>query len=255
MSTIVTARGSALRRLTVSELTLFVRDRVGPLFGIGLPLVLLTIFGNIPYYNKPMTALGNGRTLLDVYVPILIAFVIAMLSLNVLPPVLAGYREKGILRRLRTTPVGPVRVLTVHLLLDLAVEAVAVALLLAVARIAFGVPLPRQFAGFLVTVVLAAVALIAIGLFVAAAAPSGRAANALGAVLFYPVVFFAGLFLPISTMPSVLRDISHATPLGAAVQAMQDATDGRFPHPVSLLTMAAYAVVFGAVAVKWFRWE
>ena len=76
------------------------RDRVGPLFGIGLPLVLLTIFGNIPYYNRPMPALGGGRTLLDVYVPILIAFVIAMLSLNVLPPVLAGYREKGILRRL-----------------------------------------------------------------------------------------------------------------------------------------------------------
>ena len=123
------------------------------------------------------------------------------------------------------------------------------------ARIAFGVALPRQLAGFVVTVVLAAVALIAIGLFVAAAAPSGRAANAIGAILFYPLVFFAGLFLPIATMPPLLRHISHATPLGAAVQAMQDATDGHWPHPMSLLTMAAYAVAFGAVAVKWFRWE
>jgi ABC-2 type transport system permease protein len=248
------ARVSAFRRLTMTELTLFVRDRTGPIFGIGFPLMLLVIFGNIPYFNDPKNGF-NGFTLLDAYVPILIAFVVAILALNTLPPVLAGYRERGILRRLRTTPVGPVRVLAAQLVITFSVMAVAVILLLTVARLAFGVALPKQLAGFVIAVVLAAAALVAIGLFIAAVAPSGRAANAIGATVFYPMMFFAGLWLPIAAMPAVLRHISHATPLGAAAQALTDAAQGHWPHPLQLIAMAAYAVVFGLGAAKLFRWE
>ena len=137
------ARGAALGRLTLTEFRLFLRERIGPIWGVGFPLVLLIIFGSIPSFSRPQASLG-GFTVLDVYVPILIAFVIAMLALNVLPPVLAGYREKGILRRLQTTPVGPVRVLAAQLVIDLAVVAVMLVLILAVARIGYGVALPRQ---------------------------------------------------------------------------------------------------------------
>ena len=88
-----------------------------------------------------------------------------------------------------------------------------------------------------------------------AAAPTGRAANAIGAILFFPMMFFAGLWLPIAQMPAVLRHISHATPLGAAVQALQDSAQGHWPHTLQLLTLAAYAVVFGLAAIRLFRWE
>ncbi|WP_329177990.1 ABC transporter permease [Streptomyces sp. NBC_01477] len=247
-------RGSVLVRLALTELKLFVRERVGPVFGIGLPLVLLIVFGNIPFYNEHRGNL-DGFTLLDVYVPILAAFVLATLSFNVVPAVLAGYREKGVLRRLRTTPVGPARVLAAQLLVNLAAGAVAVAALLLVARFAFGVALPRRPGGYLVSIVLTALALLAIGLFVAAAAPNGRIANAVGATLFYVMMFFAGLFLPIAAMPALLRHISRAAPLGAAVQALTDATEGHPPHPLQLVTLAAYAVAFGAGAVRLFRWE
>jgi ABC-2 type transport system permease protein len=238
----------------MTELKLFARERIGPVWGVGFPLLLLIIFGSIPSFSHPRQALG-GLTELDVYVPILIAFVVAMLSLNALPPVLAGYREKGILRRLETTPVGPVRVLAAQLAVNFAAAAVTVTLILAVARLGYGVVLPRQLAGFILAALLGAVTLLAVGLFVAAAAPTGRAANAIGAILFFPMMFFAGLWLPIAQMPSVLRHISHATPLGAAVQALQDSAQGHWPHPLQLLTMAAYAVVFGLAAARLFRWE
>jgi ABC-2 type transport system permease protein len=146
-------------------------------------------------------------------------------------------------------------VLTAQLVIDVAVVVVMLVLVLAVARMAYGVALPRQLAGFVLTALLAAAALLAIGLFVAAAAPTARAANAIGAILFFPMMFFAGLWLPIAQMPSVLRHISHATPLGAAVQALQDSAQGHWPHPLQLLTMAAYAVVFGLGATRLFRWE
>lgn len=246
--------GSVLGRLALAELRLFVRERVGPLFAIGLPQALLIAFGNIPFYNAPRVNLG-GRTLLDVYVPILAAFVLATLALNVVPQVLAGYREKGVLRRLRTTPVGPSRVLAAQLLVNLATAVVSVAALLVVARCAFGVALPRQAGGYVLGLALAAAALLAIGLFVAAVSPNGRTAGAVGVALFYVMMFFAGLFLPIAAMPSTLRHISRATPLGAAVQALTDATDGHWPHALQLLTLVCYAVGFGAGAVRSFRWE
>jgi ABC-2 type transport system permease protein len=249
-----TASRSGLRRLTVTELKLFIRERVGPIWGVGVPLLLLIIFGSIHSFKKPQKDFG-GATTLEIYVPVLIAFSIAILALSALPMVLAGYREKGILRRLKTTPMGPVRLLTAHLVVNFAVTVVTVIVILVVARTAYGVALPKQPAGFVIAALLAAAALQAVGLFVAATAGSGRVAQALGTILFFPMMFFAGLWVPIAQMPKVLRYISHGTPLGAAVQALQRASAGHWPHPQQLLVMAAYAVVFGLAAAKLFRWE
>ena len=157
------ARGSALGRLTVTELRLLARERVRLVVGVGVPLILVIIFGSIPFYNHPAKVFG-GLTLLDVYVPILSAFSLAVLSLTVLPMVLADYRSKGVLRRLQTTPAGPARVLAAQVIVDLGLAAVAVAVILAVARIGYGVFLPRQLAGFVVAALLAAAALMALSL-------------------------------------------------------------------------------------------
>jgi ABC-2 type transport system permease protein len=248
------ASRSGLGRLTVTELKLFIRERVGPIWGVGLPLLLLIIFGSIHSFKKPQKVFG-GATTLEIYVPVLIAFSIAILALSALPTVLAGYREKGILRRLQTTPTGPVRLLTAQLAVNFAVVVVTVIMILGVARVAYGVALPKQPAGFVIAALLAAAALLAVGLFVAATAGSGRAAQAIGTILFFPMMFFAGLWVPIAQMPSVLRHISHGTPLGAAVQALQGAAEGHWPHTQALLVMAAYAVAFGLAAAKLFRWE
>jgi len=248
------ARGSALGRLTISELKLFLRERTRLLFGVGFPLILLIIFGSIPSFNRPYNTFG-GQTVLDVYIPVLIAFSLALLSLTALPMALASYREKGVLKRLQTTPAGAARVLGAQLLVNLSVALFTVILILAIARLAYGVALPRQLGGFIVAAVLTAAALMAVGLLIAALAPNGRAAQITGALLFYPMMFFAGLWLPLAEMPSALRHFSHATPLGAATQALQDASVGHWPHPLQLVTLAAYVVVFGLAAAKLFRWE
>ena len=141
--------------------------------------------------------------------------------------------------------------LTVHL----AVLAVTVVLILVVARFGYHVFLPRELGGFVIAALLAAVALLAVGLFIAAVAPGARAAQAIGTIVFFPMMFFAGLWLPIAQMPAFLRHVSHATPLGAAVQALQDSAQGHWPTALQLVTLAAYAIAFGLAAAKWFRWE
>jgi ABC-2 type transport system permease protein len=245
---------AALRRLTLTELTLFLRERTAVSWGIGLPMVLLIAFGNIPGFRKPVSPAAPGVSVLDSYVPVLLAFVLAMIALNVLPPVLAGYREKGVLRRLSATPVGAVRVLAAQLTVDAGMAAVTMIVLLVVARLAFGVVFPRQPAEFALTVGLGGLALLILGLLLASVLPTSRGANAAGAILFFPMMFFAGLWLPVAAMPSALRHVSHATPLGAAVQAMTDAWQGHW-HPLYLLILAGYAVAFAAAAALLFRWD
>jgi ABC-2 type transport system permease protein len=247
--------GRALGKLTRTEFLLFVRERVGLAWGVGFPIVLLIIFGSIPSFRKPVVKGVPDLSFLDAYVPVLIVFALAMLALSVLPSVLATYREKGILRRLATTPVGPSRMLAAQLIIAVGMTAVTLVAVLALARIAYHVPLPRQGLGFALSALLATLALVSIGLFFAAVASSGRAASAIGAIAFFPMMFFAGLWFPVAAWPAGLRDVSHATPLGAAVQALQDSWQGHWPQAVQLIVLAAYAVVFAVAAARLFRWE
>ncbi len=247
-------RGSALLRLTLTELKLLTRERVRAALPVAIPLILLVILGSIPSLRQPRAVYG-GESFIDLYTTVLVVFGLALLALTNMPMMLADYRERGVLRRLQTTPIGPVRVLAAQLVADLAVAVIMVVLLLVVARLGFGVPLPRQLGGFVLAALLAAAALMAAGLLVAAIAPTGRVARGIGALLFYPLMFFAGLWLPIPNMPAALQHVSHATPLGAAVPALTAAAEGSWPTALQLLTMAGWAVAFGLAAARFFRWE
>jgi ABC-2 type transport system permease protein len=248
------ARPSALRRLTITELKLSIRDRVSPVWGVAIPLVLLVIFGAIPSFRQPAASLG-GYTPLDVYLPILITMSMALSAVLATPMLLAGYRERGVLRRLQTTPAGPYRVLAAHLVINLVFATVAVTEILVVARLAYGVFLPRQLAGFALAALFTLAALLALGMLVAAVAPSARAAQVIGMIMFYPMLFFSGMWWPIPMMPSVLQHVAEATPLGAGWQAMSNAAAGHWPPALPLLTLAGYAVVLSLGAARLFRWE
>ena len=84
---------------------------------------------------------------------------------------------------------------------------------------------------------------------------TGKAANAVGAVLFFVLMFFAGLWIPRATMPAALRDISNFTPVGAGGQAIQSAAAGNWAPWWYFAVLAGYLVVCGALAIRLFRWE
>jgi ABC-2 type transport system permease protein len=238
--------------LLKTETKLLLREPLLLFWGVVFPLILLTVMGLAG--NDPDPDLG-GLTLVQTYVPVLIAFTFTILGVSALPTALATYRERGVLRRLATTPLRPSRVLGAQLTTSAAMAAATAILILALARIAFSVPLPHAPLAFLLAVILAAAALLGIGLLVAALAPRARIAGAIGTMLFFPLMFFAGLWAPRATMGATLRDVGDYTPLGAAVQALQDATAGTWPSAGQLLVMAAYAVVCAILATRLFRWQ
>jgi ABC-2 type transport system permease protein len=252
--TVLTKLTTVLTKLTAAEVRLFLREPIGVFFTIAFPAVLVGILGSVGDFREAKPELGGARVI-DLYVTITITLILAMLSLQMMPGWLAAYRERGILRRLSTTPVPPVLLLAAQLLMNLLVTIASVVLVIGFAWLAFSVPVPKQLVGFVVALLLSAAAAAAVGLLIAALAPSGKAAQAIGVVSFFPVMFFAGLYTPREAMGSVLRRIGDFTPLGAGEQALRDAAAGAWPHLGNLAVLATYVVVCGLVAARVFRWE
>jgi ABC-2 type transport system permease protein len=244
----------AFRKLILTEGRLTVREPVALVWGVGMPVVLVVVFGSIPAFREPIPGAG-GLTLFDAYAPILVMVALAMLGLVGLPVPLASYRELGVLRRMSTTPVPPSRLLGAQLAVNLASALVALVLIAVIGATAFAMPLPRHVPGFALTLALATASLFTLGLCVAAVARTGRAAAAIGNALFFPLAFFAGLWFPQQAMPSTLQTIARLTPTGAAVDAFDATMAGDFPAAQALLLLAGYTVVFAVIAVRTFRWE
>lgn len=243
-----------LSKLTMTESRLFMREPAGVFFVLVFPPLLLVILGLVPAFRKASEDLGGVRVI-ELYTPIVITVSIAMLALNALPQMFATYREKGILRRLATTPVRPAAMLIAQLIMCTALAVIMLVTVLAIARLAFDVTLPDQIAGYVLTYLLCVVSMLSLGLLIASLVSTGRGAGAVGSVLFFPVLFFAGLWLPRAGMPEVLRRISDFTPLGAGVQSLQDTAAGHWPQLLHVAVMLGWTIVAGGLAARYFRWE
>jgi ABC-2 type transport system permease protein len=244
---------AAFGMIVLNESRIARRLPLGLLTGVALPTMLLVIIGSVAKDRTHLTALG-GLTTFDVYVPVFLVMVIAAFAFYGLPIPLAIYRDQGILRRLSTTPVPPAWVLAAQLVLNACFAVVELALLLVVAMAGFGIPAPKSPGGLVLALCLTIAGVFPIGLWASAIARP-RTVGALAALCFFPLMFFAGLFIPRAEMPRALLDVSNLTPLGAAAQAIQSALRSGFPPVSPLLVLPAYAVIFSALAVRFFRWE
>ncbi|ATY15790.1 ABC transporter permease [Amycolatopsis sp. AA4] len=241
-----------MRTLLLTEAKLFLRTPLWAVLGVLLPTAILLGVGSIPGMRQPSPVTGGYR-FVDLWVPSLVVLALAMLGLQVIPAAVATYREHGILRRLATTPVPPAYLLLAQVLIHAAVALAGVALMLATARIAFDVPLPRHPALFLLALLLGLVSVFALGLIAASLARTGKAAGALAMIAFFPIMFLGGVYLPRPLLPAVLQKIGAYVPPGT--QPLQDAWVGTGGQPLQFVALAAFALGGTVLAVRLFRWE
>lgn len=237
-----------------TEIRLFRREP-GALFWILLfPTLLLVILGSIPGFRHHETDLGGLRTI-DVYVPVAVLLGLIVGGLQSMPQTLTGYRERGILRRMSTTPVRPTALLTAQMAVYGGAALASGLLALAVGRYAFAVRLPEQPFGYLLALVLAVLVALALGAVVSALSRTTKIAGAIGSAVFFPAMFCAGVWAPVQTMPDVLARIVGYTPFGAAAEALNRAAAGHWPGWTHLGVLVAWTVLLTAAASRWFRWE
>jgi ABC-2 type transport system permease protein len=251
-------RRHAFGLLVRTEIKLALRRPVGVVVALGIPFALLVIFGSIPALTRPAAALG-GISFFTLYVPTLLVFVLIAVGLGSLPQTLASYRQQGVLRRMSTTPVAPSWLLAAQMTINVLLAALSITILVGLGALAYGLGLPSTVGGWLVTLlslVLTVAATLGLGLCVAALASSPQVAGALQALLFYPLAFLSGLYVPLQEIHSAaLNDIAKVVPTGAGFNALHASFLGHSPGVEPLLVLAGWAIVTSVAAARLFRWE
>ncbi|MEV6236821.1 ABC transporter permease [Lentzea sp. NPDC051838] len=239
-------------RIIEIEARLFVRDRLNSLFALVFPTLLLLGLGAIPALRTPDPKF-DGFRFIDSYLSALVVFTLAFIGLQRVPTVVATYREKGVLRRLATTPMHPARLLIGQMVVNFVAAILSVLLTIVVAYVVFDVDLPHHPLGLACAVLLGGAGTFALGLVIAALAPNARAAGGWATVVFMLLMFFGGVYLPRFMLPSAVQAIGSYSPPG--VEALQQAWLGNPPDWRHLAIMGLVSLVAGTVAAKAFRWE
>ena len=241
-------------KLAFVETKLFLREKAALIGVFGLPVALVIGFGLIPGFSDPQKGLSD-QVGTEYIAAVGVAIVLASLGLTGVPMVIGQYRERGVLRRLGVTPVRPLTLLAADLTVWAASAILSVALVVAVVRSAFHVPAPAAPGWFILSVILGIASLFALGMLAAAVAPTARGAAGIGWLLFFPNMFLAGVYFPTEEMSRTMRQIGNFTPLGSALHAVRDSWMGIDPRPEYLGIMAAWTLVAGMLAARFFRWE
>ncbi|WP_250444378.1 ABC transporter permease [Actinotalea sp. C106] len=249
---------TALRALTLAEGRLYLRDAGTAFFALAFPTVLLVLMAfALPGMRDPIEDLPGfaGLRPIDLYAPVAVAMAIATTSLTTFPAVFGTYREKGVLRRLSTTPLPASRLLVAQVSINIAALVVAVAAALTAASFAFEVAAPSQPGVVLVAFLLGAAHMTALGCVLAAVVPTASSANGLGMLLYFPMLFLAGVWTPGPLMPAGLSEVAAYLPLGAAAQAMSEGWFGDGLPITPMLAMVGWTVLLIPVAARLFRWR
>jgi len=244
-----------LYKLSVVEMKLFLREPMAAFFTLVFPLMMLFLFGSI-YGNKPSPFFG-GFGSVDISVPAYTAMIIATSGLMGITIVLATYREQGILRRLKATPISPHTILTSQVFVIFLMTAAGMVLLIIAAKVVYGL----RFAGNPINVALAFIlgcmTFFAIGFILAGLAPTPRSAQVVAMVLFYPMIFLSGATIPREVLPEAIQTYSQILPLTHVVSLLRGLWIGESwaLHFKEVAVLLGILVVCVIISTKTFRWE
>lgn len=245
----------ALGSFVVVNLRLYVRDPIGAFFTLAFPVMLVLIFGAI-FGNEPQD-MFDGRGSMDISMPAYTALILGTVGLLGVAITTSGYREAGILRRFRMTPLRPLVYIAADVVANLIMTLAGMAGVVVVGWILFRVHFEGRAGSVLLAVILSATAMFAVGYLIAGLAPNARAAQVIGMVLLYPMLFLSGAGMPLEVMPDSVRSISEYLPLTYVVRLLRGLWFGEPWGSFVLETgvLVGVLVLCTAIAVRLFRWE
>jgi ABC-2 type transport system permease protein len=242
-------------KLTLMETKLFLREPMAAFFTLAFPLMMLFLFGSI-YGNKPTPFFG-GYGSVNVSVPSYTAVIIATSGLLFLTIAMASYREHGILRRLKATPLRPQAILGAQVIVIFLMTTLGMALLVIAAKIVYGLRFPGDPLSVLAAFVLSCLSFFALGFVLAGLLPTARTAQIVAMVLFYPMIFLSGATLPREILPESIQKFAQVLPLTHVVTLLRGLWMGEpwGDHLGEVGILSALLIIGILISVRTFRWE
>ncbi|WP_433335681.1 ABC transporter permease [Spirillospora sp. CA-294931] len=193
------------------------------------------------------------------FTPGLLGWALASAAMFGASQTLVTWRTKGILRRLRLSPVPVPTVFGARVTVSVGIALVQMALFLAVARLPFfGLRLERSWWMAVPVLVSGVLAFLAIGMIIGAWARTHETAQTLTQLVILPSAFLGGSFFPLDEAPGWMRTVSYIFPLRYLNEGMLNVM-GRGLGPSSALpqigVLLAVAAVAAVIAARLFRWD
>jgi ABC-2 type transport system permease protein len=245
-----------LWKLTWLEIKIFLREPLGAFGSILIPVLVFLVVGRIMGSGRSPSSLAES-SFMQTGLPVLASVLIAVNAVLSLVTIISIYREGGILKRLRATPLRPQTILSAHVIVKLLLTAATLALLVLAGKRYYPVGVHAPLFSFTMALLISTWSILSIGFLIASIVPTARFAQPIGGFIMYPMLGICGLFAPIALMPPVLRAVAKLTPLTYAVSLMEGIWKGE-GWAAHVGDVAALVVVFAvctALSAKVFRWE
>jgi ABC-2 type transport system permease protein len=245
-----------LWRLTWLEIKIFVREPLGVIGTVGVPVLMFAVLGRLLGPRIRERAPDMPR-FISADLPIFASLLIATSAVLSLVTIIAIYREGGILKRLRATPLRPHTILTAHVLVKLLFSAITLALMVLAGRRYYPIDAEVPLVSFTFALLFSTVTVLSMGFLIASIVPTARFAQPIGTVVLYPMFGLSGLFVPIDSLPPLLEGIARVQPLTYAVSLLRGVWHGEgwASHLGDAAILALMFVVCTAASAKVFRWE
>jgi ABC-2 type transport system permease protein len=242
--------------LTWLEVKIFVREPLGLIGSVVVPVVAFILIGRAFSPSIPGTPPAEQATV-GVDLAVFAALLISISAVQSLVTIVSIYREGGILKRLRATPLRPLTILSAHVLVKLLFTAVTLTLTMLAGRRYLPPDMPIPWLAFGSATAAGMLGMLALGFLLASLVPTARFAQPIASIVLYPMIGISGLFIPLDRLPPALQWLAHLSPATYAVSLMRGAWhhDSWLRHGPDLLGLAIVAAVSAGLASRLFRWE
>jgi len=248
-----------LIKLSWVELKLFVREPITVIFTLALPIIFLFVMGGV-FGNEASTddsgiIVFRGVGPLDYYIPAYFGLVMMAIGTVALPVHLAGYRERGVLRRLHASSISVWSVLGSQMVVSFVIAVLGSVLVFILGIIVYSPHIPQEIGLLVLAFLLGLVSFTALGFFLGAVLPSTRAAQGLGLILFFVMMILGGAGPPPEVLTGAMDIVGQITPLRHVIIILQDPWLGFGWNVQASLVVAGITVMAVLLSARFFRWE
>jgi imidazolonepropionase-like amidohydrolase/ABC-type multidrug transport system permease subunit len=232
------------------NLRLTFRDRSVVFFNYMFPLIFFVIFGSMMHADQG----GTGLQVITM-----------VLSIGILGGGFFGAgmrsvmeREANILRRFKVAPITPGPILVSSMVVGLVTYLPLVILVLGLAKVWWGMPLPSNLGSLLVFLIVGTLAFRAFGGIIGAVSNSMQESQILIQVLYFPMLFLSGATFPLGIMPRWLQKLADFIPATYLTRGMKSILlehTSIFENQQAVGVLLLTAVVATFLGFKLFRWE
>ena len=245
-----------LLRLTWLEIKIFVREPMGVFGTVGIPVLVFVVLGRLAGPALARAAARPGGAI-PAALPVFASVMMALSAVGSLVTIISIYREGGILKRLRATPLSPFDILAAQVLVKLTFTAVTLLLMLLAGRRIIPPEARVPWISYGAALLLSTWSTLSVGFVIASLVPTARFAQPITAVVLYPMIALSGLFFPIDILPAPLEFVARVLPLTYAVSLLDGVWRGEpwLAHVSDVTALLVIFVVFTAISSRAFRWE